>query len=73
MKITELKTWVVGNPPPHHGGRYFIFVRLTTDTGVRGYGEIYTASFAPDVVCAMAGDVFERHGLFPEQVEQSQQ
>ena len=28
MKITELETFVVGNPPPHFGGRYFIFLKL---------------------------------------------
>ena len=71
MKIVELKTWVVGNPPPHHGGRYFIFVRLTTDNGIHGYGEIYTASFAPNVVCAMASDVFAQHveGMDPFRIE----
>ncbi len=26
MKITDVKTWVVGNPPPGIGGSYFIFV-----------------------------------------------
>ena len=38
MKITDLKTFVVGNPPPHHGGRYFIFLKLVTDSGVEGLG-----------------------------------
>ena len=36
MKIKDVKTWVVGNPPPGIGGRSFIFVRLTTDGGVVG-------------------------------------
>ena len=36
MKITDVKTYVVGNPPPHFGGRYFIFLKLTTDSGVEG-------------------------------------
>jgi hypothetical protein len=26
MKITDVKTFVVGNPPPGIGGRYFIVV-----------------------------------------------
>jgi galactonate dehydratase len=47
MKITDVKTWVVGNPPPQIGGRYFIFVRLATDSGVKGYGEAYNATFSP--------------------------
>lgn len=44
MKIVDVKTFVVGNPPPRFGGRYFIFVKLTTDSGVTGIGEVYTAT-----------------------------
>ena len=33
MKLDKIETFVVGNPPPRHGGRYFIFVRLTTEIG----------------------------------------
>ncbi|MFK7891257.1 MAG: mandelate racemase/muconate lactonizing enzyme family protein [Granulosicoccus sp.] len=63
MKIQELETFVVGNPPPHFGGRYFIFVRLVTDTGIEGFGEVYTATFSPQVVKSMIADVFEHHFL----------
>ena len=38
MKIVELKTFVVGNPPPALGGRYFIFLKLATDSGIEGRG-----------------------------------
>ena len=41
MKITDVKTYVVANPPPHHGGPYFVFLKLTTDDNVVGYGEVY--------------------------------
>ena len=34
MKITDLQTFVVANPPPHYGGLYFIFVKLTTDSDI---------------------------------------
>lgn len=61
MKIESLETFVVGNPPPHYGGRYFIFVKLRTSCGVEGIGEVYTATFSPKVVVAMIEDVFERH------------
>ena len=61
MKITGLKTFIVGNPPPRRGGRYFIFLKLITDNGIEGVGEVYTASFAPDVVVAMIEDVFQRN------------
>jgi galactonate dehydratase len=60
MKITDLKTFVVGNPPPHFGGRYFVFVKLVTDGGVEGVGEVYGVPFHPDVVGRMIQDVFER-------------
>ncbi len=60
MKIVSLETFVVGNPPPGFGGRYFVFVKLTTACGVVGYGEIYAATFGPRVVEAMARDAFAR-------------
>jgi len=63
MKITELKTFVVGNPPPFHGGRYFIFLKLRTSNGIEGVGEVYAASFGPRTVEAMIRDVFEHHVL----------
>jgi len=63
MKIAELKTFIVGNPPPGFGGRYFIFVKLKTECGVEGLGEVYAASFAPRTIVAMVEDVFEHHVL----------
>lgn len=63
MKIKDIKTFVVGNPPPHYGGRYFIFCKLTTDTGVEGIGEVYAATFSPHVIAQMIEDVFERYFL----------
>ena len=71
MKIAGLKTFVVGNPPPRFGGRYFLFLKLVTDDGVEGVGEVYAASFAPNVIVAMIEDVFERHvlGADPSAIE----
>ena len=63
MKIKSLKTFVVGNPPPTHGGRYFLFLKLETDNGIEGVGEVYTATFGPKAVVAMIEDVFEHHVL----------
>jgi galactonate dehydratase len=34
MRITDLKTFVVGNPPPSFGGRYFVFLKLVADNGL---------------------------------------
>ncbi len=61
MKVTGLETFVVANPPPSHGGRYFVFVKLTTDAGVTGLGEVYSLPFSPAVVTEMIGDVYARH------------
>ena len=63
MKIVDLKTFVVGNPPPRRGGRYFLFVKLVADNGIEGVGEVYAASFAPSVFAPFARDVFEKHLL----------
>lgn len=61
MKLESCETFVVGNPPPHYGGRYFIFVKIRTHCGIEGVGEVYTATFSPAVVEAMIEDVFEKH------------
>ena len=71
MKITELETFVVANPPPHFGGRYWTFVKLVTDGGVVGYGEVYCVPFHPDVVERMIADVGQRYliGTSPFETE----
>jgi len=61
MKITDLRTFVVENPPPHYGGLYWIFLKLTTDNGVEGFGEVYSVPFHPKVVEHMIEDVCERY------------
>ncbi len=63
MKLRGIKTFVVGNPPPLHGGRYFIFLKLVTDDGIEGVGEVYAATFSPHLVAKVVEDVFERHLL----------
>jgi len=60
MKITGLETFVVGNPPPGFGGRYFVFLKLLTDAGISGLGEVYCVPFHPHVVEKMIADVVER-------------
>ncbi len=71
MKITDVTTFVVANPPPHHGGRYWVFLKLTTDGGVEGVGEAYSVPFHPRVVAAMIEDVCERQviGSDPFKIE----
>jgi galactonate dehydratase len=60
MLIKEFETFVVANPPPRFGGRYFIFIKLVTDTGIVGYGEMYCATFSAHTVEAMLKDTAER-------------
>lgn len=71
MKITDVKTFVVGNPPPHFGGLYWIFLKLTTDHQVVGYGEVYSVPFHPRVVAQMIEDVCARYviGADPFKIE----
>lgn len=71
MQLDQFESFVVGNPQPGIGGRYFIFVKLTTKCGISGYGEIYNASFGPHLVAAMAEEVFanEMVGTDPFQIE----
>jgi 2-dehydro-3-deoxyphosphogalactonate aldolase len=71
MKITDVKTFVVGNPPPHFGGLYFIFLKLTTDSGIDGIGEVYSVPFHPHTVARMIEDVCDRYviGADPFKIE----
>ncbi len=71
MKLTDIKTFVVGTPPPHNGSRYFVFVKLSTDGRVEGVGEAYCAPFEPHLVAKLIEDVFARflHGSDPHDIE----
>ena len=64
MIIKDFETFVVGNPPPRFGGRYFIFVKLVTDTGIIGYGEVYCATFSGHTVEAMLKDTAESISIY---------
>ncbi len=71
MKLESVKVFVVGNPPPGYGGRYFVFLKLRTACGIEGLGEVYAATFGPKIVAAMIEDVFARRfaGRDPFQIE----
>jgi galactonate dehydratase len=60
MKITGFKTFVVGNPPPHRGGRNWVFLKLYTADGIEGVGEAYAVPFDPRTVARLLQDVCER-------------
>mgnify|MGYP000058139080 FL=1 len=71
MRLSDLEIFVTAPPPPGWGGRYWIFVKLTTDCGITGYGEVYAASVGPEAMRAVIADVFARHmeGETPENIE----
>lgn len=71
MQLRDIETLIVGNPPPSFGGRYFLFVKVTSADGIVGWGEMYGATVGPQVQCAVAEDIFHRHcaGLSAHDVE----
>ena len=71
MQVEKLNTYVVATPQPHIGGMYWIFLSIETKCGVLGIGEVYSASFHPEVVVKGVNDVFERYlkGHDPHHVE----
>ncbi len=71
MKLAGIQTFVVGNPPPHFGGRCFVFVKLTTACGISGLGEAYCVPFDPHLVAKMIEDVYARYaeGRDPHDIE----
>jgi galactonate dehydratase len=71
MKLQDLDVIVTAPPAPGWGGRYWILVKVTTDTGLVGWGECYASSIGPDAMSAVIEDVFGRHmqGENPENVE----
>jgi galactonate dehydratase len=71
MKLQEIRTFVVGNPPPHNGGRYFVFASLRSADGIVGVGEAYGVPFDPHHVARLIEDVFGRYleGEDPHDIE----
>ncbi len=71
MKLADLDIIVTAPPPPGWGGRYWILVKVTTDTGITGWGECYASSVGPEAMKLVIRDVFERHmaGENPENIE----
>jgi galactonate dehydratase len=72
VRVASWETFIVGNPPPHEGGNYFIFVKVVTDDGIVGYGECYVATFGPDVIARCIDDMMERRvvGRDPHRIEE---
>ena len=71
MRLQDLEVIVTAPPAPGWGGRYWILVKVTTDTGIVGWGECYASSIGPAAMKAVIKDVFARHmqGENPENIE----
>ncbi|WP_181892868.1 mandelate racemase/muconate lactonizing enzyme family protein [Falsiruegeria mediterranea] len=71
MKLQDLDIIITAPPAPGWGGRYWILVKLTTDTGITGWGECYASSVGPEAMKPVIRDVFDRHmaGENPENIE----
>ncbi|MDE0658512.1 MAG: mandelate racemase/muconate lactonizing enzyme family protein [Gammaproteobacteria bacterium] len=71
MKIAEVRPIIVRTPPPHRGGRIWVFVKLTTDDGIEGVGEAYKVPFHPLNVARLIEDVGQTYvvGEDPFQIE----
>jgi L-alanine-DL-glutamate epimerase-like enolase superfamily enzyme len=71
MRLSEIEIFNIAPPPPGWGGRYWQIVRLTTDTGLTGLGEVYASAIHPQAMRAVITDVFHRHmqGEDPENIE----
>ena len=61
MKLADLDVIVTAPPAPGWGGRYWILVKVTTDTGLIGWGECYASSIGPAAMTHVIKDVFDRH------------
>ena len=70
MKLSDLDIIVTAPPAPGWGGRYWILVKVTSDTGITGWGECYASTVGPDAMEAVIRDVFARHmeGENPENI-----
>ena len=71
MKLKDLDVIVTAPPAPGWGGRYWILVKVTTDDGITGWGEVYASAVGPAAQTAVIRDVFDRHmaGTSVENIE----
>jgi galactonate dehydratase len=61
MRIIGVQTFPVQTPFPHRGGRTWMFLRIDTDAGISGYGEVYTNGipFRAPVLAGMIEDLVD--------------
>lgn len=71
MKITGIQTYVVETPPPHWGGRRWIFLKLVTDDGIEGIGECTYHERLTPATASIIKDIGKRYviGADPFNIE----
>ncbi|MGL4415413.1 mandelate racemase/muconate lactonizing enzyme family protein [Roseinatronobacter monicus] len=71
MKLEALEIFFIETPPPGWGGRYWTIVKLVTECGITGYGEVYASAVGAPAMGAVIRDVFDRYckGENPESIE----
>jgi galactonate dehydratase len=62
VKVTGFEVFPVVCPPPFRGGRSWLFVRLDTDSGDHGYGEMMLlgTGFRLPVMAVMMADIIDQ-------------
>ena len=62
MHVTGVETFPIAVPAPHPGGPYWMVLRLDTDAGISGYGEMMLLStgFRWPVLTAMIEDLVDQ-------------
>ena len=66
MKVAQVETHLVSNVAPHHGGRCWLFVKLTTDNGIEGVGEWGTAHVGRETSQAQLIEALARQFIIGE-------
>ena len=61
MKIVDLKTYIVNNPTSGRIAEKWLFVKLFTDSGIEGIGEVYGAPFDFHIVEQLVKSVADRY------------
>ncbi len=65
MRVTGYEIFPFANPTPAVGGPVWIFVRLDTDAGISGYGEVFSSSLysSPATVAQILSGMIEEFAL----------
>src|ERR1019366_954870 len=63
MKIERVETFVVGVPDPFQGGLNWLFVKLTTNDGVFGWGECNGCTFREATLVKLVHELCEQFVL----------